>query len=100
MWFTTFFSTKTQSKQHAILQVFARNLAGPVAASGGIAVLLLKAAFVSPVVIVLIVRVAELSSALSAVLITVLYGRRYSPIILAVLLLLKTYVQISAGFRE
>lgn len=99
MWFTTFYAPPAQSKRQAVLHNFARNLAGPVAVSGGIVVILMKAALVSPVVIVLIVRTAEFSSALAAVLVTVLYGKRFSPIILAGFLLLKTYNQLNiAGF--
>lgn len=99
MWFSTFLPTSDRSRQAAVLQALARNLAGPAAISSGVFVLILKFTFVSPVVTVLIVRTAEFSSAFAAVLITALYGRRYSPIILATFLLLKTYTQLNAdGF--
>lgn len=91
--------TSDRMRQYGVLQVFARTLAGPVAVSGGILVLFLKASLVSAVVTVLIVRTAEASSSIGAVVVSALYGRRYSVIALAAFLLLKTFSQVtSAGF--
>lgn len=97
LWLTTFEPAPNSATGGEFLQAIARNLAGPVAVTSGIAILTLKHLLVSPLVTVVVVRIAELGSSLAAVLVTVIYGRRLVPILLACFLVLKTFRQVSAA---
>lgn len=94
IWISTSPSSKHLSESNKVFRIFARNLAGPVSITGSISIIVLKANYVSPLATVLLVRTTELSASLSAVLVTMIYGKRVGAISMALFLISKSLFQI------